>query len=130
MNAPVPDYGASLGGELRGLRIGVPKEYFVEGTQREVEAAVREALNTMAALGAEIVEVSLPHTSYALPVYYLVAPAEASANLARYDGMRYGLSLEGADLWDTYRKTRGPGLWPRGQAAGDAGNLCPVGGVL
>nr|NIV36454.1 Asp-tRNA(Asn)/Glu-tRNA(Gln) amidotransferase subunit GatA [Anaerolineae bacterium] len=112
VNAPVPDYGASLGGDIRGLRIGVPQEYFVEGMQPEVEAAVRDALNTMSGLGAEVVEVSLPHTSYALPVYYLVAPAEASANLARYDGMRYGLSLEGADLWDSYRKTRGQGFGP------------------
>jgi aspartyl-tRNA(Asn)/glutamyl-tRNA(Gln) amidotransferase subunit A len=112
VNAPVPDYGASLTGDIGGLRVGVPREYFVEGMQPEVEAAVREAVNTIAELGAEILEVSLPHTTYALPVYYLVAPAEASANLARYDGMRYGLSLEGADLWDSYRKTRGQGFGP------------------
>ena len=112
VNAPVPDYGASLTGDIRGKRIGVPREYFLEGIQPEVEAAVRDAVNRMAELGAEIVEVSLPHTGYALPVYYLVAPAEASANLARYDGMRYGLSLEGGDLWDTYRKTRGLGFGP------------------
>jgi aspartyl-tRNA(Asn)/glutamyl-tRNA(Gln) amidotransferase subunit A len=112
VNAPVPDYGALLGGAIRGLRIGVPQEYLVEGMQPEVEAAVRDALKTMANLGAEVVEVSLPHTNYALPVYYLVAPAEASANLARYDGMRYGLSLEGVDLWDSYRKTRGQGFGP------------------
>ena len=112
VNAPVPETCASLTGDIRGKRIGVPREYFVEGMQPEVEAAVREAVNRMAELGAKIVEVSLPHTNYALPVYYLVAPAEASANLARYDGMRYGLSLEGADLWDTYRKTRGQGFGP------------------
>ena len=110
VNAPVPEYGSSLVSDIRGLRIGVPQEYFVEGMQPEVEVAVREAISTMADLGAEIVEVSLPHTSYALPVYYLVAPAEASANLARYDGMRYGLSLGGVDLWDSYRKTRGQGF--------------------
>jgi aspartyl-tRNA(Asn)/glutamyl-tRNA(Gln) amidotransferase subunit A len=112
VNAPVPETCASLTGDIRGKRIGVPREYFLEGIQLEVEAAVREAVNRMADLGAEIVEVSLPHTSYALPAYYLVAPAEASANLARYDGMRYGLSLEGEDLWDTYRKTRGQGFGP------------------
>ena len=112
VNAPVPDYGAALRGDVRGLRIGVPQEYLLEGVQPEVEAAVRDALNTMADLGAEIVKISLPHTSYALPVYYLVAPAEASANLARYDGMRYGLSLDGIDLWDSYRKTRGQGFGP------------------
>jgi aspartyl-tRNA(Asn)/glutamyl-tRNA(Gln) amidotransferase subunit A len=112
VNAPVPDYAAALEGGIGGLRIGVPREYFIEGMQPEVEVAVRAAISTMAGLGAKVVEVSLPHTSYALPVYYLVAPAEASANLARYDGMRYGLSLEGADLWDSYRQTRGQGFGP------------------
>jgi len=112
VNTPAPDYCASLTGDIRAIRIGVPREYFLEGIQPEVEGAVRAAVDTLASQGAEIVEVSLPHTSYALPVYYLVAPAEASANLARYDGMRYGLSLEGADLWDTYRKTRGQGFGP------------------
>lgn len=110
VNAAVPDYTGALEGGLGGLRIGVPREYFIEGMQPEVEVAVRAAISTMAGLGAEVVEVSLPHTSYALPVYYLVAPAEASANLARYDGMRYGLSLDGADLWDSYRQTRGQGF--------------------
>jgi len=77
-----------------------------------VEASVRAAVETLAGLGAEIVDVSLPHTDYALPVYYLIAPAEASANLARYDGMRYGLSLAESDLWDSYRTTRGQGFGP------------------
>ena len=112
VNAPVPEYSQVLAGDIRGLRVGVPKEYAIEGMQPEVEDAVRAAVGTLASLGAEIVDVSLPHTSYALPVYYLVAPAEASANLARYDGMRYGLSLEGLDLWDTYRQTRGQGFGP------------------
>jgi aspartyl-tRNA(Asn)/glutamyl-tRNA(Gln) amidotransferase subunit A len=110
VDIPAPDYVTSLTGPVHGLRIGVPQEYLLEGIQPEVESAVRAAIATLADLGAEIVDVSLPHTDYALPVYYLIAPAEASANLARYDGMRYGLSLDGADLWDSYRQTRGKGL--------------------
>jgi aspartyl-tRNA(Asn)/glutamyl-tRNA(Gln) amidotransferase subunit A len=112
IDSPVPDYVASLTGDVRGLRIGVPREYFVEGMQPQVESSVRAAIGTLAGLGADVVDVSLPHTDYALPVYYLIAPAEASANLARYDGLRYGLSLEGSDLWDSYRQTRGQGFGP------------------
>ena len=117
VNTPVPDYTTALTGDIAGLRVGVPREYFVEGMQPEVEAAVREAIATLAGLGAEIVDVSLPHTDYALPVYYLIAPAEASANLARYDGMRYGLSLAGdgaagLSLSESYRQTRGQGFGP------------------
>jgi aspartyl-tRNA(Asn)/glutamyl-tRNA(Gln) amidotransferase subunit A len=103
---------AALLGDVRGLRIGVPQEYFVAGIQPEVEAAVRAAIETLVALGAEAVEVALPHTDYALPTYYLIAPAEASANLARFDGMRYGLSVGGEELWETYRRTRGQGFGP------------------
>ncbi|MCI0397372.1 MAG: Asp-tRNA(Asn)/Glu-tRNA(Gln) amidotransferase subunit GatA [Chloroflexi bacterium] len=106
LDAPVPDYEAALTGDIRGLRVGVPREYFIEGIQPEVAMAVRAALDRLAELGAEIVTISLPHTRYALPVYYLIAPAEASANLARYDGVRYGPRLEGATLLETYRKTR------------------------
>jgi aspartyl-tRNA(Asn)/glutamyl-tRNA(Gln) amidotransferase subunit A len=112
VNTPVPDHLAFLTNDVRGLRIGVPREYFIDGMQPEVEAAVRAAIATLADLGAEIMDVSLPHTEYALPVYYLIAPAEASANLARYDGVRYGLSRQGADLWDSYRQTRGQGFGP------------------
>ena len=112
LGAPVPDYAATLDEGVRGLRVGVPREYIAEGIQPEVEAAVREAVGVLAGLGAEIVDVSLPHTEYALPAYYLIAPAEASANLARYDGMRYGLRVGGGDLWDTYRQTRGQGFGP------------------
>jgi aspartyl-tRNA(Asn)/glutamyl-tRNA(Gln) amidotransferase subunit A len=111
VDTPVPDY-ASLSEDVRGLRIGVPKEYFVAGMQAEVEAAVRTAIATLADLGAEILEISLPHTDYALPTYYTIAPAEASANLARFDGVRYGLSVMGDELWDGYRQTRGQGLGP------------------
>jgi aspartyl-tRNA(Asn)/glutamyl-tRNA(Gln) amidotransferase subunit A len=112
VDAPLPDYGAGLGGDIGGLRVGVPQEYFLEGMQPEVEAAVRAAIDTLAGLGAEIVEVSLPHTDAALPVYYLIAPAEASANLARHDGMRYGRAVDLPDLWARYRQTRGEGFGP------------------
>jgi aspartyl-tRNA(Asn)/glutamyl-tRNA(Gln) amidotransferase subunit A len=113
VDAPAPDYTASLVPDVRGMRIGVPREYFIEGMQAEVESAVRTAIRTLADLGAEIVEVSLPHTEYALPAYYLIAPAEASANLARYDGVKYGYSYpDAADVWDAYRKTRQYGFGP------------------
>ena len=106
LDAPVPDYEAALTGDVRGLRVGVPREYFVEGIEPAVEAAVRAAIDDLAALGAEVVEISLPHTRYGLPVYYLIAPAEASANLARYDGTRFGPRVAGADMIDTVRRTR------------------------
>jgi aspartyl-tRNA(Asn)/glutamyl-tRNA(Gln) amidotransferase subunit A len=98
-----------LGGKdlLSNIRVGVPKEYFIEGIQPEVESAVREAIRTLESLGVEIKPVSLPHTQYALPVYYLIAPAEASANLARYDGVRYGPRLAAEEMWDVFRLTRG-----------------------
>lgn len=112
LDVPVPDYTAALTGDIRGMRVGVPREYFIPGMQPEVEAAVRAALEKLADLGAELVEVSLPHTDYALPVYYLIAPAEASANLARYDGIRYGLRIASDSLEDTYKQTRGQGFGP------------------
>ena len=93
--------------DLRGLRIGVPKEYFIPGIQPEVAEKTRAAIEEMKRLGAEIREVSLPHTEYALPVYYILAPAEASANLARFDGVRYGPRSEADTLWDVFTKTRG-----------------------
>ncbi len=106
LNRPVPDYEAALTGDIRGLKVGVPKEFFIGGIQPEVERAVRSAIDKLRDLGAEIREISLPHSQYALPVYYLIAPAEASANLARYDGVRYGPRIEGDDLLETYKKTR------------------------
>ncbi|WP_420629806.1 Asp-tRNA(Asn)/Glu-tRNA(Gln) amidotransferase subunit GatA [Candidatus Leptofilum sp.] len=106
LNVPVPDFEAALTGDIKGLRVGVPKEYFIEGIDAEVETAVRTAIAKMEELGAEIVEISLPHTSYALPVYYLIAPAEASANLARYDGIRFGPRITGSDMIDSVKKTR------------------------
>jgi aspartyl-tRNA(Asn)/glutamyl-tRNA(Gln) amidotransferase subunit A len=97
---------------LSGVRVGVPQEFFVNGMQPDTENAVRQAISQLEALGAELVDISLPHSKYAVPVYYLIAPAEASANLARYDGMRYGLRIPGLDLWDTYEETRGSGFGP------------------
>mgnify|MGYP001773399465 FL=1 len=110
--APVPDYTRALIPDLKGMRVGVPPEYFIPGMQLEVERAVREAIEVLAELGAEVMEVSLPHTAYALPTYYMIAPAEASANLARYDGVKYGLRIQGETIWDTYRLTRGQGFGP------------------
>jgi aspartyl-tRNA(Asn)/glutamyl-tRNA(Gln) amidotransferase subunit A len=110
VDTPVPDYAGGLDGDIKGLRIGVPKEYFVEGMQPAVDEAVRAAVDALADLGAEIVEISLPHTDVALPVYYLVATAEASANLARFEGIRYGPRVEGGSMWETYRQTRGAGF--------------------
>ncbi len=116
MTTEVPDYLAALRENadadkpLAGLRVGIPKEYFVPGMQPEVEAAVRAAIAHLESLGAVIVEVSLPHTEYSLPVYYILAKAEASANLARYDGIRYGQRVEKGQMWDTYKATRAQGL--------------------
>jgi aspartyl-tRNA(Asn)/glutamyl-tRNA(Gln) amidotransferase subunit A len=106
---PLPALDWRLDGEkpLGGVRIGVPKEYFINGIQAEVESAVRNAIAQMESLGAEIKPVSLPHTEFALPVYYLIAPAEASANLARFDGIRYGPRVTGQTMWDVFTKTRG-----------------------
>ena len=112
LDVPVPDYAAALVGDVQGVRVGVPKEYFIEGMQPEVEAAVRAAVDRLADLGAQVVEVTLPHTGYALPVYYLVAPAEASANLARYDGVRYTVRMGDGGLDEMYQTTRGQGFGP------------------
>jgi aspartyl-tRNA(Asn)/glutamyl-tRNA(Gln) amidotransferase subunit A len=110
VNEAVPNYVASLGDDVKGMKIGVPKEYFVDGMQGETESAVRAAIAQLESLGAEIHEISLPHTKYAVSTYYLLATAEASANLARYDGVRYGERKDQEDLWDTYKTTRGDGF--------------------
>ena len=110
--AEVPDYRAALTGEIRGLRIGVPREYFEMGLQPGVESATREALRVLERLGAELVEISLPSSGLALPVYYIIAPAEASANLARYDGVKYGLASEQDSLLATYLESRRAGFGP------------------
>jgi aspartyl-tRNA(Asn)/glutamyl-tRNA(Gln) amidotransferase subunit A len=110
LDEPVPDYRLPDEPDLRGLRVGVPDEYFIAGMQPEVEQAVRAAIEALASLGAEVVRVSLPHTEYALPVYYLIAPAEASANLARYDGVRFGPRPTEEALWPMVRGARGAGF--------------------
>ncbi len=110
---PVPDYAAALRGDIKGLRIGIPREFFVEGIQPEVETAVRAAIEQFRSMGAQIVDVSLPHTEYAVPTYYMVATAEASSNLARYDGIKYGLRVaEDKGLLAMYRQTREVGFGP------------------
>ncbi len=110
LKADVPDFAAACTRSLKGLRIGVPKEYRVEGMPAEIEKIWADGMDWLRAEGCELVDVSLPHTKYALPAYYIIAPAEASSNLARYDGMRYGTRIEGADLTETYEKTRGQGF--------------------
>ncbi|HEY7039919.1 MAG TPA: Asp-tRNA(Asn)/Glu-tRNA(Gln) amidotransferase subunit GatA [Methylomirabilota bacterium] len=111
VDVPVPDYRAALGGGIEGLRLGVPAEYFIDGMDPEVERAVRDAIVALEKLGARAEPVSLPHTEYGLAAYYIIAPAEASSNLARYDGVKYGLRVPGArDLIDMYSKTRAAGF--------------------
>ncbi|PWR19441.1 Asp-tRNA(Asn)/Glu-tRNA(Gln) amidotransferase subunit GatA [Zavarzinia aquatilis] len=107
---PVPDYAAALTGDLRGKKIGIPKEYRVDGMPAEIEAWWQKGADWLRAAGAEVVEVSLPHSRHALPAYYIVAPAEASSNLARYDGVRFGLRVPGKDLTEMYENTRGEGF--------------------
>ncbi len=112
-NLPVPDYEAGLTGEIKGLRIGIPAEYFIPGMDPEVESAVSEGIRVLEGLGAAQEKVSLPHTDYAIAAYYLVATAEASSNLARYDGVKYGYRTSKAEhLIDMYRKTRREGFGP------------------
>ena len=109
----VPDYTEALNGDIRSLRLGVPKEYFVEGIQPGVEKAVRAALKVFEDLGATVEEVSLPHSRYALAVYYIIAPSEAMANLARYDGVKYGYSAtQPGSMWDALEMTRQDGFGP------------------
>ena len=107
---PVPDYSAALSGDVKGLRIGLPREYQVEGLDPEVKAVTDAAVKELEALGAEVKEISLPHTEYAIGTYYIIATAEASANLARFEGVRYGARLDGADPEEMNRKTRGAGF--------------------
>ncbi|BAT60263.1 glutamyl-tRNA(Gln) amidotransferase subunit A [Variibacter gotjawalensis] len=106
----VPDYEASVGKSVKGMRIGIPKEYAIEGMPAEIAALWERGKAWLKDAGAEMVDISLPHTRYALPAYYIVAPAEASSNLARYDGVRYGLRVPGRDIIDTYEQTRAEGF--------------------
>ncbi len=106
----VPDFEAALSGDIRGLKIGVPKEYVLDGMPGEIEILWQQGIGWLRDAGAEIVDISLPHTKYALPAYYIVAPAEASSNLARYDGVRFGLREDGGDLVEMYENTRAAGF--------------------
>ncbi|MBN9075236.1 MAG: aspartyl/glutamyl-tRNA amidotransferase subunit A [Rhizobiales bacterium 65-79] len=110
VDRPVPDYEAALGGSVRGMKIGIPKEYRMDGMPEEIGTLWRQGIAWLKDAGAEIVDISLPHTKYALPAYYIVAPAEASSNLARYDGVRYGLRVPGRDIVDMYERTRAAGF--------------------
>jgi aspartyl-tRNA(Asn)/glutamyl-tRNA(Gln) amidotransferase subunit A len=106
----VPDYEAAIGKSVKGMKIGIPKEYRLDGMPAEIEKLWSEGAAWLKAAGAELVEVSLPHTKYALPAYYIVAPAEASSNLARYDGVRYGLRVPGRSIGELYENTRAEGF--------------------
>ncbi|MGL4494653.1 MAG: Asp-tRNA(Asn)/Glu-tRNA(Gln) amidotransferase subunit GatA [Beijerinckiaceae bacterium] len=106
----VPDYEAAIGKSVKGMRIGIPKEYRLDGLNAEIDALWQKGIAWLRDAGAEIVEISLPHTKYALPAYYIVAPAECSSNLARYDGVRYGVRVPGKDIVDMYEKTRAEGF--------------------
>ncbi|MBI1211045.1 MAG: Asp-tRNA(Asn)/Glu-tRNA(Gln) amidotransferase subunit GatA [Alphaproteobacteria bacterium] len=110
VNVRVPDYERAMTGEVRGLRVGIPKEYRIDGMPAEIEALWQKGIQWLKDAGAQIVDVSLPHTKYALPAYYIVAPAEASSNLARYDGVRYGLRVPGKDIISMYENTRAAGF--------------------
>jgi len=110
VDRPVPDYEAALEGGVKGLRVGIPKEYRVDGMGEEIETLWQTGISWLKEQGAEITEVSLPHTRYALPAYYIVAPAEASSNLARYDGVRYGIRETGEDVVSMYEMTRAEGF--------------------
>src|SRR6186713_329084 len=110
VDVPVPDYEAAVGKSVKGMKIGIPKEYRLDGMPAEIEKLWSEGAAWLKAAGAELVEVSLPHTKYALPAYYIVAPAEASSNLARYDGVRYGLREQGKNIHELYENTRAEGF--------------------
>jgi len=110
LNVELPDFEVALTGDVKGLRIGVPKEYRVDGMPEAIEKLWQQGIEWLKAAGAEIVEISLPHTKYALPAYYIVAPAEASSNLARYDGVRFGQRVEGKDIQEMYESTRSAGF--------------------
>jgi aspartyl-tRNA(Asn)/glutamyl-tRNA(Gln) amidotransferase subunit A len=113
VNRPVPDYRKCLDHPVKGMKFGIPKEYFIEGMDPQVAETVRNAMRVFEGLGAELVEVSLPHTEYAVAAYYIIAPAEASSNLARYDGVKYGLRIaDSKDLISMYRQSRSVGFGP------------------
>ena len=127
---PVPDYEAAIGTPDQGPGVGIPKEYRVDGMPAEIDALWQKGIEWLKAAGAEIVDISLPHTKYALPAYYIVAPAEASSNLARYDGVRYGLRVPGDDIIDMYENTRAAGLRRGGAPPHPDRHLRAVGRLL
>ena len=112
VDLPVPAYEAAVGKSIKGMKIGIPREYRVEGMAPEIDRLWQQGTQWLQAAGAETVDISLPHTRYALPAYYIVAPAEASSNLARYDGVRYGMRVAGRDIVDMYQQTRAAGFGP------------------
>ena len=113
LDVKIPDYVSNLGTDLKGFRIGVPKEYFIDGIDLEIKKSVLKAIDVLEGLGAEVKDVSLPHTKYALAVYYIIAPSEASANLSRYDGVKYGFSERDAEtMWEGLENTRSKGFGP------------------
>src|ERR1051326_9111271 len=118
VDRPVPDYEVAVGRSVKGMKIGIPKEYRLDGMPTEIEKLWSEGAKWLKAAGAELVEVSLPHTKYALPAYYIVAPAEASSNLARYDGVRYGLRVPGRSIGELYEGTRAEGFGAGGRRPG------------
>ena len=129
----VPDFEAALTGDIRGRKIGIPREYRVEGMPKDIERLWASGQEMLLDAGASIVDISLPHTAYALPAYYVIAPAEASSNLARYDGVRYGRRARlghGEGVTEMYERTRAEGFGPGGAAAGDDRNLCAERGIL
>ena len=122
----VPDYEAAIGKSVRGLKIGIPAEYRLDGMPAEIEELWQKGIAWLKDAGAEIVEISMPHTKYALPAYYIVAPAEASSNLARYDGVRYGLRVPGKDIVEMYENTRAEGFGDEVKRRVLIGHLCSV----
>jgi aspartyl-tRNA(Asn)/glutamyl-tRNA(Gln) amidotransferase subunit A len=106
----VPDFTGVLGKDIKGMKVGIPREYFIEGMDKDVEGSVKDAIKKLETLGAIPVEISLPHTEYAIATYYIIATSEASSNLARYDGVKYGLRVEGRDLMEMYMNTRSQGF--------------------
>ena len=110
VDLPVPDYESAIGKSVKGLKIGIPKEYRMDGMDSQIDTLWQQGIDWLKEAGAEIVDISLPHTKYALPAYYIVAPAEASSNLARYDGVKYGLRVDGNDITDMYEQTRAAGF--------------------
>ncbi len=127
VDIPVPDYEAALARPVKGMRIGIPKEYRLDGMPGEIETLWRQGIEWLKAAGAEMVNVSLPHTKYALPAYYIVAPAEASSNLARYDGVRYGARAAGNNIVEMYENTRAIGFGAEVRRRGRRARRCPAG---